>query len=121
MRYLKLILAVFWTAFIVFALIKEPGEIPQFKWLAVNGIDKVIHGIMFFAEAWLITWNLRIKIDYRAALLIVLFCTVFGGVLEVVQFLYIVGRSGDAIDLLADAFGAILGVLVFQKWNNKMK
>ena len=119
MRLIKLILAVFWTAFIISALIKEPSEIPRFKWLAIEGLDKVIHAILFFVEGWLITWNFRLKIDFVKALLIVMFCSALGGILEVIQHLYIEGRTGDTIDLLADAFGAILGVFIYKKLNNR--
>jgi VanZ family protein len=115
MRYLKLILAVSWTAFIVFALTQEPSAIPRYKWLEVQGVDKVIHAILFALESWLVAWVFGRDWNWRTIMWVLLFCTVLGGGLEWVQHQFIEGRTGDVLDLLADSVGAVLGVLAFQK------
>jgi VanZ family protein len=115
MQIAKRIVAVLWTAFIVYALTQEPSEIPRFKWLALDGMDKVIHTLIFLIEGWLISWNLQTKMRWKTILSVWLFCTILGGALELIQHLYIEGRSGDVVDLLADAFGAIVGVLAYRK------
>ncbi|MCB9204562.1 MAG: VanZ family protein [Flavobacteriales bacterium] len=115
MRYSKLILAVCWTAFIVYALTKEPSSLPRYKWLAIEGVDKVIHAILFAIEAWLVAWAFGRDRNWRPILWVLLFCTVLGGGLEWVQHQFIEGRTGDVWDLLADSVGAVLGVMAFQK------
>ena len=53
-RYMSLILAVLWTAFIVYGLLSEPSGTPRFPWLVKPGVDKVIHAILFGVEAGLL-------------------------------------------------------------------
>ena len=116
---IKVMLAVLWTAFIISALIKTPSAIPRFEWLVYPGIDKLIHAILFFVEAALIAWSVGIGFSQKTAIIILIFCAVLGGGLELAQHQFVEGRTGDAIDFLADAFGALLGLWVFQKFNHK--
>lgn len=48
-------------------------------------------------------------------LAIILITASYGALLEVMQATLFVGRSGDARDALANALGAIIGLLVFRK------
>lgn len=110
---IKVILAVLWTAFIIYVLTKEPSGIPKFKWLALPGVDKIIHAILFFVEAGLICLSWTPPIERKRGFVIFGFCVVLGGVLELIQYEFVDGRSGDTIDLFADAFGAFLAVWSF--------
>ncbi len=104
-------MAVLWTAFIVYGLTRTPSGIPRYPWLAIEGVDKVIHIILFGVEAFLL--GLAVGVGKRLhTFYIVAWCTLFGGALELVQLYWINGRSGDFFDLLADAVGAVFGVLI---------
>ena len=113
-RYMSLILAVLWTAFIVYGLLSEPSEIPRFPWLVKPGVDKVIHAILFGVEAGLLVLAFQ---NIRNKLLVVsllIWCFVLGGFLEVVQYYWVSGRTGDVFDLLADMAGAVIGVWIIK-------
>ena len=105
-------MAVLWTAFIIYALTKEPSGLPRYKWFAIQGVDKLIHFLIFFIEAVFIALAKPIKPSFYGALATILFCSVLGGALELVQYYYVDGRSGDTIDWLADTLGAVVGVLI---------
>lgn len=110
-RSLKWILAVLWTAFIVYGLTRTPSGIPRYPWLAIEGVDKVIHVILFGVEAFLL--GQAVGVGKRLhAFYIIAWCTVLGGGLELVQLYGINGRSGDFFDLLADTVGAVFGTLI---------
>lgn len=108
---LKWIPAVLWTAFIVYALVSEPSGIPRFPWLAKPGVDKVIHAILFGVESGLFIWAAQSNNLKRQIWMILLWCVFLGGALEVVQYYWVVGRSGDLTDLVADTVGAIVPLM----------
>ena len=104
-------MAVLWTAFIVYGLTRTPSGIPRYPWLAIEGVDKVIHVILFGVEAFLL--GQAVGVGKRLhAFYIIAWCTVLGGGLELVQLYGINGRSGDFFDLLADTVGAVFGTLI---------
>lgn len=109
-RKLKWILAVFWTAFIVYGLASPSDGTPLFPWLDFEGMDKVIHLLIFSVEAALLFWANQRPLNLNIGLLIVVWCILLGGGLELVQFYWVEGRNGDLFDLLADTSGAVFGL-----------
>jgi VanZ family protein len=103
---IKVILVFLWTAFIISALVRPPVEVPRFKWLAYPGVDKFIHAILFFVEASLLAWSFSDINRTKTVLFIIIFCSLLGGGLELVQHQFVEGRSGDGFDFLADVAGA---------------
>jgi VanZ family protein len=112
---LRLILAVLWTAFIFYALLSEPSEVPKYWWLTLPGVDKIIHAVLFGIEAALIQWSSAGRGWKHSMPLNLACCILLGGGLEWLQYRFVEGRSGDVLDLLADAFGAALVLLVWRK------
>ena len=110
-RYFRVVLAVLWTAFIFYGLTSEPSGIPRFPWLVQPGVDKLIHAILFAVEAGLLALVFSKTERPKLWLPILAWCFILGGGLEVVKHMWIEGRSGDVLDLIADMVGAILGIL----------
>ena len=104
------LLAVIWTAFIIYALVSEQSKIPRFPWLAEPGVDKLIHIILFGVEAGLLAFMVPKTEKRKFWIPILAWCFILGGGLEVVQHVWIEGRSGDVLDLLADMIGGALGM-----------
>ena len=111
---LKWILAVFWTAFIIYGLSSPPSATPRFPWLAMEGMDKLVHAVLFGIEAALCVWAIGKRANLQLLIWVVVWCTVLGGAMELVQYKWVEGRTGDVVDLLADTLGAILGAVVFK-------
>jgi len=110
---LRIISAFIWTAFIVYALTKEPSGIPKLRLFGFHGADKLVHIILFGIEAFLVSYSLMRLPKIRLFIYVLLWSFILGGGLELVQHHYISGRLGDLMDLLADMVGAILGVVGF--------
>lgn len=104
-------MAVFWTAIIVYALISPPSETPRFPWLHAPGVDKLIHAVLFFAEAALLLNAWKTGLNFRSMTIVLLWCAFLGGGLEVVQYYFVDGRNGDWLDFFADLAGAFLAVI----------
>ena len=107
-------MAVFWTAFIVYGLLSEPSGIPRFPWLVKPGVDKVIHAILFGVEASLLTLAIPNTTNTWISIYTLIWCFVLGGFLEVVQYYWVFGRTGDVIDLVADMVGAFVGIWIIK-------
>ena len=105
-------MAVLWTAFIFYALTKEPSGLPKFKWLTLTGVDKAIHFVIFAIDSLLIQLAIEAKNRIGTAVFTIAFCISFGGFLELVQHYFVEGRTGDAIDWIADALGAVVGAIL---------
>ncbi|MCF8277135.1 MAG: VanZ family protein [Flavobacteriales bacterium] len=106
----RIVLAVLWTAFIIYGLTAAPSEHPRFPWLALEGMDKLIHVLLFAVEASLVALALSNENANRTVILALLWCSILGGSLELLQHYFVEGRSGDVFDLLADMIGSVLAI-----------
>ncbi len=112
---------IIWTL-IIFGLCSMPGKaIPRISWLELLSFDKFVHAGIFFAEQVLFMRALSFlnkKTFY--GILALLFCVLYGGSLELMQFYIFSSRSGDVLDFIANSSGALLGFLLFSKINKKL-
>jgi VanZ family protein len=101
-----------------------PNDIPEIDSPFPFPIDKLVHFLMYvgFAGAIFLAYtHLTIKskrFNYLAAFFWCLVTPIlFGGLIEIIQAKYCPGRSGDWLDLLADALGSlfIIPLAVFYK------
>lgn len=111
--------ALSWAA-VIMLLIGLPGDVfPDivsfWDWL---GPDKIVHLIIFGTLSFLIMLGFRETISKKGKIkyaLVSLLIAVFYGILtEILQYYVFIGRSGNVFDALADAFGAILGVVLYE-------
>lgn len=68
--------------------------------------DKVLHASTFFVLAGLSAVGWRTHSAFKLFIAL----TAFGGLIEIVQGLDLIGRDADLLDLLADMVGAALGL-----------
>ena len=110
---------IIWTL-VIFGLCSMPGKaIPHISWLELLSFDKFVHAAIFFAEQILFMRALQ-HILKGYGLYALLFCLMYGGSLELMQFYIFDSRSGDWFDFIANATGAFLGLLLYNKVNKKL-
>ena len=105
--------AVLLTAGIAILSLTESTHMP-----AVSVSDKLMHGVMYLLLA--VSW----MIPVRRPVWVCVAVTLYGGLLELLQYACTLTRSGEWIDLFADFLGALLGVLLmilFQRLHAKMR
>lgn len=93
------------------------------------GLDKVAHILMYTGFAYACLWGYRkqfvsngLAYKKRAILLTVIISIAYGGLTEIMQeTITLLRRSGDWRDLIADAIGTALGVLVFYLFFRRKK
>ncbi|QEC51019.1 VanZ family protein [Anseongella ginsenosidimutans] len=110
--------ALIW-AFIIFLLcnmhLESSGAEP---WYYFEGIDKVVHGGMFFVLAILSSWGFYEQnrfgwLSRNPAVCSLLLCILYGGLIEILQGTIFTYRSADWLDWAFDIGGALLGLWVF--------
>lgn len=80
------------------------------------GTDKVVHAVIYFVLCWLVSRAFRHQQQFaflsRSALLGAFIFSVVYGVLDEYHQSHVPGRLADANDLMADAGGALLFVVI---------
>ena len=101
---------------VVLYLCLVPQPVKSAGLLDFPGADKVVHFLMFFAIAASYLFDcgkvaMPRKLGWGKVVLVTAGAIAFGGAIEVTQGLMGLGRSMDALDLLADAVGAICAMI----------
>ena len=93
---------------IYLSLMKAPNLNLDIKF---DNIDKVYHAIAYFSLAisWLITFRNKQQKKY----IIILGCVLFGIIIEVLQNTLTNYRTGDYLDVLANLFGVLAALVIF--------
>ena len=86
--------------------------------VSIEFVDLIVHVLMY--GTWIFVLCLEIEKQYsgdsqRFRLRMLFIVIIFGIIIEVLQELFIPGRFGSVSDVLANAFGAILMYIGFNK------
>ena len=116
------IAAILW-AILIFILCILPGyAIPHYRWTDLLSIDKAVHAFLFAVLTLLLIRGFKRQTQFsfltmHTLLVVFLFCAIYGGLLELVQNYCLTDRKGSWFDLMANATGSILGIVL----NNYLK
>jgi VanZ family protein len=105
---LSMLLAIAWAG-VIFYLSSQPGmDIPP----PFPHMDKLLHALAFGLLGFLVLGGLRPGKDgySRGQLLLAIAIAGIYGVLDEVHQHFVPGRMPDALDVMADLVGAVLGV-----------
>ncbi len=107
------IIPITWTALTIFLLCIPGTAIPSEGVFATDGIDKVVHAILFGGIVLLWGFNLYFRRSdnqkwQQIIVMLTLFSVGLGIGLEFLQRDYIPNRSFDGFDIIADSAGALI-------------
>jgi len=112
-------LPLFVWAVIIFWL-SSLTALPHVK-VPIIGADKLAHMSIFFVFCWFsrraLFFQTALPIFRRWSLVSAFFLTCLYGYFDEVHQLYVPGRTYDYFDMLADAIGALLFVILFMAYN----
>jgi VanZ family protein len=111
MKILRFWKPLLWLAIILVLSLIPGNKLPGIP--RIPHIDKVVHALMYFGLAVLLVRPLKRLPSSRAYIWAVLICLVIGTAVEYSQAYLTVNRSGSFYDELANAAGAILGVVFY--------
>lgn len=102
------ILPIYW-AFLTYMLLK-PGEENHEYWFMFNGIDKVLHLSIFGALGFCFMAAFpKIKFYYFFQIILI-----YAFLTEILQEEMGLGRSMEALDIVADIIGCLLGYYIYK-------
>lgn len=87
-------------------------------------IDKLVHAVLFFTLSYLWQWYFykrkitSLQVVNTKVLFIALM--VYGIIVEILQEFLPIPRGGDFFDFFADLVGALLGIVAFNYFKNKI-
>lgn len=75
------------------------------------GADKIVHLLMYLILGAALTWESVAKNSSALKLYLtaVVFPLIFGGAIELVQYLWLAPRTGDIWDVVVNCFGVLVG------------
>lgn len=89
-------------------------SLKRFAWITIPHFDKLVHISIFFSLFYLFTHFLSTVIQSKFLTLIIslFFLSAYGISIEFIQEKFIVGRSFELADIIADLSGCLLGLLI---------
>ncbi|TVQ87838.1 MAG: VanZ family protein [Bacteroidetes bacterium] len=110
---------------VILAIIAIPGSsIPRTSLFEIPHFDKLIHFVMFAILSILLGFGFfrqqenSIYFRKRYTFVLVL-CVIYGGATEIIQHLFVAGRSGELWDFAANTAGSFAGILLFSLLTGK--
>jgi VanZ family protein len=104
-------------AIVIFILCAIPGkDLPETTLVRIPHFDKIVHFGMFFIMGIFLYSELSIQTSLNRGKKIWISLSIiisYGAIIEYLQENYFISRSGDYVDLLADAFGGFIAVLMY--------
>ena len=116
----KLIKSLFKDNFFIIAICITIGiaylslmRMPKVEIIRFNNIDKLYHLLAYFtlSSCWLFSFYKKPALKY----IIIIFCIIYGIIIEVLQDTLTLYRTGDFNDILSNTIGIVLGLLVFNQ------
>lgn len=110
-------LGIFWTLLILTVCLMPGDNLPGSSFLSFIGADKLIHTTLYLVLMVLVGRGLAtyFSSSYSRSRIIViafLYCLFLGIGIELVQSVFVAGRSGDFFDVLANITGASIGIVI---------
>ena len=106
-----LFFAIVWTVFITVASLVSFNSVPK---VAIPGNDKLVHILFYFF--FVVFWSIALQKNFylkKYSFTVVFFAIVYGIIIEVLQGVLTTTREPDFYDVIANAFGAIIGYFGF--------
>lgn len=122
MFFRKMKWALLW-AMLIFILCAIPGrDIPHISFLELLEFDKFVHAGLFFVLLLFMARGFSLLdglVSNNSKLIAGIICIIYGGTLELMQAAFFVDRSADIYDFIANSFGALMGLIFYNRINAK--
>ncbi|MGZ8538914.1 MAG: VanZ family protein [Flavisolibacter sp.] len=106
------ILAVSFLIIITFLFCLPGSAFPKDNWLTGIGLDKIVH-VSFFATL-LFLWRTAFdQVHRNITTFLLVFAVIYGFLIEIIQSAWVPNRSFEIYDVVADAGGSVLGIVVW--------
>lgn len=107
------------VSFLILVVCLLPGSTFPSTGVEWVSLDKVIHLIMYVPLAWTLAYGFRLQSRYakwqeKALLYTFILASVYGALVELLQFALTPDRAAELWDFVADVAGVVLGLLTYR-------
>lgn len=106
------VLALGYLLLISFLFCLPGSALPSESWFGKIHLDKWIHVGLFIVL--FLFFSISFDLSFKAKLLLLVACILYGFLVEFVQDKFIPNRGWDILDVVADGAGAVLGFLLIR-------
>lgn len=111
--------AFLWAVLILALTLSPASDLPEATWITIYNVDKVIHAVLFGVLYFLLMRGLMKQHTHefysRVVLWIVISVILYGAVIEILQSVLPIGRSGGLADWLADCAGTGIAYIFYRR------
>lgn len=106
-------------ALLILILCGIPGrDIPHISFLEMLSFDKFVHAGIFLVLVVLMIRGLKLQnsirlLQFNAKAYSFIICVIYGGALELMQEAVFEERSADIYDFIANSFGCLVGLMIY--------
>lgn len=110
--------SILWTILVIILSLSPSSQLASNE-ISFEGIDKIAHFVMYslltlFWITGLKRQNKSKKLRAKAFLIVTVSAFVLSLILELLQEFFVISRYFEGLDLIANGFGCIFGVLLFK-------
>ena len=107
--------ALLWLLFITGLSVMPGVQLPAFHLFSA---DKLAHAVVYGFLTWILlrayTRTRQAPLSFGKEIIVLCLSTIYGVFMEFVQFAFIPGRFYEYDDMLANAFGSVMGWVFFR-------
>jgi len=112
------VLAIGWLILMCILFVIPGSALPEQNWFADIQLDKWVHIGLFSVLIFL--WASASDLGLpNNGLIVIVVAILYGMIVEFVQKTWIPNRSFDMYDVLADAIGSVVGLIIWLRANRK--
>jgi VanZ family protein len=111
-----------WLVVTTIAFLLPGSAIPKVNWLDKIWFDKWVHAgifiVMVVAWTYMLSYKVKKPVAY-IAIVVTVFCLLYGIIIELLQHYLVLNRSFDLGDIAADAAGCLVGLFLAGRYIKK--
>ena len=112
------VLPVVWVGIIFYLCTKHTGGTPPF-WLHYTNADKIVHAAMHGINVCLWCWFAPKPLNLKFAISTVIYTSLYGILIEVLQWSVFTYRTASIQDVLANTIGAVFAFMLVLTTTNE--
>jgi len=116
---LRITISLIYLGIIIILSLMPAEDVPQITMF--DGFDKLVHFCMYLGLTWLLCWTLHAEDKHYFHYYIIFLSVGWGILMEGFQLEMHLGRAFEWFDVLANATGALAGVLIYTIMVNRRK
>lgn len=110
----RIIPAITWICLVTWLSLRSAGSLKKLWVHSIVHFDKLLHAGVYLVMAGLVSFAIKKDNKPVSYWSVILFCGLWGVLMEVLQYCLASGRDFDVFDIIANIIGSLVGVAGFK-------